>query len=166
MNKKTVYWDSCVWLRLINDKEEAELCQSTIDCAKRGEVQIWTSSLTLAEVYKFKCEGPKALAAEQDVLFEQYIESEWVVEVQVDHAIATLARRLCREHPPHKKPNDAIHLASAVLNNLDEFHTFDQDDLLVLAGRVLRQDGMLLSICKPQPPDGGNQLLLAPPLGG
>jgi len=114
-----------------------------------GDLKIWTSSLTLAEVYKFKCDGPKALVADQDRLFEQYIESDFVVEVQVDHAIATLARRLCRRHPPLKKPNDGIHLASAVLSNVDEFHTFDDDDLLVLAGQVHRADGTLLMICEP-----------------
>ncbi len=146
---KSVYWDSCVWLRLINGEDGADRCQSVLDRAKAGELMIWTSSLTLAEVYKFKCDGPKALAADQDLLFEQYIESDFVVEVQVDHAIATLARRLCRQHPPLKKPNDGIHLASAVLNNVDHFHTFDADDLLALAGKVNRGDGKILVMCEP-----------------
>jgi predicted nucleic acid-binding protein len=86
---KTVYWDSCVWLRLVNDEPGADRCQLILDRAAAGELTIWTSSLTLAEVYKFKCEGPKALAIEQDALFEKYISSEFVVEVQVDHTVAT-----------------------------------------------------------------------------
>ncbi len=139
-----------MWLRLINGEDGADRCQSVLDRAKAGHLMIWTSSLTLAEVYKFKCDGPKALAADQDRLFEQYIESDFVVEVQVDHAIATLARRLCREHPPLKKPNDGIHLASAVLSNVDQFHTFDADDLLVLAGKVNRADGAILTMCEPE----------------
>lgn len=152
---KSVYWDSCVWLRLINGEAGADRCQSVLDRAKAGHLMIWTSSLTLAEVYKFKCDGPKALALDQDRLFEQYVESEFVVEVQVDHAIATLARRLCREHPPLKKPNDGVHLASAVLSNVDQFHTFDADDLLALAGKVNRADGTILTMCEPEGPAYG-----------
>lgn len=81
-------------------------------------MSIWTSSLTLAEVYKFKCDGPKALAIDQDKIFEAYVSSDFVVEVQVDHATASLSRRLCRQHPPLKKPNDDIHLATAVMSNV------------------------------------------------
>lgn len=146
---KSIYWDSCVWIRLINGEQDHELCQSVLDAAMRGEVQIWTSSLTLAEVYKFKCDGPKALAVESDQIFESYISSDFVTEVQVDHEIAVLSRRLCRLHPPLKKPNDGIHLASAIVNNLDEFHTFDSDDLLVLNGSIHRANGTLLNMCKP-----------------
>lgn len=145
----SVYWDSCVWLRLINDESGADRCQAVLERAQRGEVAIWTSSLTLAEVYKFKCDVPKALAIDQDKIFEAYIASDFVVEVQVDHAIATLARRLCRQHSQLKKPNDGIHLATAAMSNVEEFHTFDADDLLVLAGLVHRQDGILLKMCEP-----------------
>lgn len=89
------------------------------------------------------------------MLFEKYIESDFVVEVQVDHAIATLSRRLCRQHAILKKPNDGIHLASALLNNLDEFHSFDHDDLIRLNGSVQRADGKTLLMCEPQGPDMG-----------
>lgn len=146
---KSVYWDSCVWLRLINGESGADRCDAVLQKAKSGNLLIWTSSLTLAEVYKFKCDVPKALAIDQDGLFEQYMESDFVVEVQVDHAIATLARRLCRTHAALKKPNDGIHLASAVMNNVDQFHTFDADDLLILNGSVQRADGQLLLMCEP-----------------
>lgn len=150
MNKpKSVYWDSCVWLRLINGEEGHASCQSILNAAMRGEVLIWTSSLTLAEVYKFKCDGPKRLAVEKDKIFEDYIASDFVVEVQVDHEIAVMSRRLCRKHAALKKPNDGIHLASAIVNNLDEFHSYDQDDLVVLNGDVVRANGTILKICEP-----------------
>lgn len=146
---KKVYWDSCVWLRLINGEDGHELCHSVLSAAQRGDVEIWTSSLTLAEVYKFKCESTKSLAVEQDKIFEDYISSDFVVEVQVDHEIAVMSRRLCRHHRELKKPTDGIHLASAIVNNLDEFHSFDHSDLLVLNGNVSRADGLKLHICKP-----------------
>jgi predicted nucleic acid-binding protein len=154
-DKKTVYWDSCVWITLINDDPEADRCQAVLEAAQRGDLTIWTSSLTLAEVYKFKCDGPRELSEANDLLFEQYISSDFVVEVQVDHQIAVMSRRLCRKYPPLKKPNDGIHLASAIVNNVDEFHTFDKDDLLSLAGRINRADGKMLNICKPPLPGIG-----------
>ena len=103
----------------------------------------------MAEVYKFKFSTAMALAVEQDQIFEEYIASDFVMEAQVDHQIAILARRLCWQHAPLKKPNDGIHLASAVLSNVDEFHTYDREDLLVLNGLVVRVDGKALEMCEP-----------------
>lgn len=148
-NTKTVYWDSCVWIRLINQESGHEACQSILDAAHRGEIVIWTSCLTLAEVYKFKCESLKSLAIEQDEIFEAYMQSDFVQLVQVDQEIGVKSRRLCRTHARLKKPNDGIHLASAVVNNIDEFHSFDVDDLLRLNGDVVRSDGENLIMCKP-----------------
>jgi predicted nucleic acid-binding protein len=151
---KKVYWDSCVWISLINEETgKVKRCQNVIDQARKGEVQIWTSSLTLAEVFKKKCDGASVSIAEaHDADFEKYIEQDFLVEVQLDHDIGVLARRLLRAHPDLKKPADAIHLASAVLNNVDELHTFDGDNLLGLNEKISRRDGKPLVICLPPEP--------------
>lgn len=60
-----------------------------------------------------------------------------------------LARRLMRRHPECKKPTDAVHLATAILVNVDEMHTYDASDLLGLSGKIARQDGVMLTICTP-----------------
>jgi predicted nucleic acid-binding protein len=148
--KKNVYWDSCVWLTLIKEELGYEACEYVIDEAKKGNIQIWTSSLTLAEVYKFKCDGvSKELEQTKDAAFEDYISQDFVTEVQVDHDIGVRARRLCRFHQVLKKPNDGIHLASALRENLDEFHTTDRVDLLPLNGSILNDNGSAIKICKP-----------------
>ena len=49
---------------------------------------------------------------------------------------------------PRLKPPDASHLASAIIANVDEMHTFDSD-LLDLDGKVQRTDGADLKKCKP-----------------
>jgi predicted nucleic acid-binding protein len=150
--EKKVYWDTCTWLTFINGEPGADDCQYVIECARRGEVKIWTSSLALAESYKVKCNDEhRALAEARDREFEDYIEQGFVVEVQCDHPIAVLSRKLCRAHARLKKPTDGIHLASAVLWNADELHTFDNENLLALDGHVRREDGKLLKICKPPP---------------
>jgi len=151
---KKVYWDSCVWISLINQEAgKVGRCQHIIQQAQKGQAQIWTSSLTLAEVFKKKCDGQAvSIDAANDSDFERYIEQDFLVEVQLDHDIGVMARRLLRAHPELKKPADAIHLASAAMNNVDELHTFDGDNLLGLNGRILRRDGKPLVICLPPEP--------------
>lgn len=157
---RKVYWDACVWIALIGgEPDRAARCESLITLARAGDVQIWTSSLTLAEVYKHRV-GPNgaALAAEKDGEFEAYLEQEFVFEVQVDHEVGVRARQLLRQYtPPLRRPADAIHLASALVNSLDELHTFDGNNLLGLDGRVARADGVLLVIREPPPAVIGQQ---------
>ena len=159
---KKVYWDACVWLSLINEDEAGRVarCNYIIEQAQAGSIQIWTSSISLAEVFKKKCEGKNiSLEESKDIDFEKYIEQEFLTEVQVDHDIGLLARRLLRKFPELKKPNDAIHLATAALNNIDELHTFDAENLITLTRRIEKMDGSLLVICappeKPIDPQGG-----------
>lgn len=155
--KTRIYWDSCVWIRLINGESGHELCQSVIDRARGGEIQIWTSALTLAEVYKVKC---GAIGEQRDQAFEDYISQDFVNLVQIDYEIAMRARRLCRTHAGLKKANDGIHLATAVIHNMDELHTTDKDDLLHLNGAVHCDNGNLLSIIEPPPAGTGETIPL------
>jgi hypothetical protein len=117
-------------------------------------VEIWTSALTLAEVFKVtQPGGPQTIPAESDAKFEDFLDQDFVVIAQVDVDTGRLARRLLRQHGKLKKPPDAIHLATAVLNNLFEFHTFDGTNLLPLNGEVNRSDGVALTISfPPEPP--------------
>lgn len=146
-----VYWDSCCWLGLINEEpSKVDSCKYVIEEARKGRFEIWTSSLTRAEVYKVKCSEDKLhLKAEKEKAFEDFLEQDFVVEVAVDKDIGTLARGLMRKYsPPLNKPNDAIHLASAVRHSLDELHTYDRDDLLSLDGSIEKLDRTMLKICK------------------
>jgi predicted nucleic acid-binding protein len=150
-NAKKVYWDACVWLSLINDDPgRADRCRHLVEQAKQGDVQIWTSSITLAEVFKKKCEGKNiSLPETGDEGFENLLNQDFVYEVQADHDIGVLARRLLRKYPALKQPNDAIHAATAALNNIDELHSFDGDNLTPLNGLIDKRDGTKLIICEP-----------------
>ena len=158
--KKKVYWDACIWFALIK-QEQGRMgnCAHVLDLARRGDVEIWTSSLTLAEVFRKQCGVPTTLAnglpEDKDLEFEAFVAQDFVVEVQVDHQVGIAARRLLRKHATLRKPQDAIHLASAVLHDLDEFHTFDAANLLGLDGLVQTRSGRSLKICEPPapPPD-------------
>ncbi|MCW5664040.1 MAG: PIN domain-containing protein [Piscinibacter sp.] len=155
--KRRVYWDACIWFAVI--KQEAgrfARANHVLELARRGDVEIWTSSLTLAEVFRKQCGDPGArhasLTEEQDKPFEEFIAQDFVVEVQLDHGIAVAARRLLRKHPRLKKPQDAVHLATAADCDVDEFHTFDGVNLLPLNGDIFTKAGKALKICNPPEP--------------
>jgi predicted nucleic acid-binding protein len=139
-----------MWLGLINQEaDKVERCRGVLKEARDGKIQIWTSALTLAEVFKAKCsDGNVSLQQEKDQDFENFVDQEFLTLVQVDHEIGTVARRLLRNNSKLKKPTDAIHLATAVVNNLDELHTYDEVNLIPLSGLV-RDDGKTLTICWP-----------------
>jgi predicted nucleic acid-binding protein len=144
-----VYWDSCVWLGLLNDEpDKVDSAKWVIERAERGEVEIWTSTITLAEVYKVRQAGEAD--PEADKKLDDFLSQPYIVHVQVDQDLAMEARRLLRAKLPGlKKPLDAIHLASAVWHDIETFHTFDRDDLLPLNGRVNCRNGKPITVAKP-----------------
>ena len=150
---RNVYWDACVWIRLIGKEAGWENCEHIINEAKAGNVKVWTSTLTVAEVYKAKFPGGSAsLAADKDSLLEDFMKQDFVQLVQVDLDVASKARGLCRKHQKLKKPNDGIHFATALIYNCDEFHTTDDKDLLPLSGLENTDNGKPLPVILPPPP--------------
>ena len=116
----------------------------------KNEVEIWTSTFTLAEVFKKNCgDDNTGLPASGDRDFEDYVLQDFVHLVQLDVDVGTAARRLLRMFPQIRKPQDGIHAASAILSDVDELHTFDGCDLLILNGKIPKRDGTFLKICKP-----------------
>jgi predicted nucleic acid-binding protein len=150
-----VYWDSCCWIGLINQEERwfGDL-QSLFESAQRGDAQLWISTITILEVVKVPSEDgmprpwPDANIAQVDNLFLQ----DYVRTVQLDQQIARKAREIYRSTPSLglRKQMDAIHLATALFHNVDEFHTDDGEDLLSLNKTLTCRDGRLLRICKPK----------------
>jgi predicted nucleic acid-binding protein len=145
------YWDACAWIALIQQEQgRVDSLSYVIEEAKNGKVQIWTSNFTLAEVFKRPCgDEQKSLLPQQDQMFEDYILQNFVQRVQVDYDVGVLARRILRTYPIIGKPQDGIHLATALLNNIDELHTFDRHNLLGLNDKIDRMDGKKLHICHP-----------------
>lgn len=155
-DKPRYYWDACMWIALIRrEPKRFEACRFLIDQAQRGEIEIWTSAFTYAEVYRRRCSGENVgIGADDDRAFEDYIEQEFVKLIQVDSDVGRGARILLRTHSTIGKPQDAIHVASALIENVTELHTFDREDLLKLDGVLKCQNGEPLRIKRPpDPPD-------------
>lgn len=164
MAKLRIYWDSCTWLGLINEEEHKwPGCEHIISEAFKGNVEILVSTITLAEVYKTRCEDPyKMIAEENDIAIEDFFNQPFIVIASVDEEVAVRARGLLRYYSDKgmKKPTDAIHLATAIMYGAEEMHTFDGSDLLCLNGLIKNDGGQVLVIRKPPAPPVGDPLSL------
>ena len=70
--------------------------------------------------------------------------------INCDRIIAEAARSLIWEFP-HLKPKDAIHVASALSQEVAVMHSYDNDDLVKFSGLM---GNPKLKICHPESPSG------------
>jgi predicted nucleic acid-binding protein len=150
---KRVYWDACVWLALIlrekiplpksGIEDRDTMCRMVIEAAKKGSLEILTSTFCLVEV----CKTPADKKITSDKLAE-FFENDYILLTNLDRMVAERGRELMVRHPGLKPP-DAVHLATAAVSpGVEEMHTFD-DRLLALDGAIDKADGTKLKICKP-----------------
>jgi len=150
---RRVYWDACSWIALIQKEkiqqpggavEDREMmCKSVIEAAKKNRLEIATSAFCLAEV----CKSPDVRHESPDRIAD-FLENDYILISAVDTVIGQRARKLMTGGHAGLKPPDAVHLATALILNVDEMHTFDER-LLGLDGRLDKDDGTKLRICKP-----------------
>jgi hypothetical protein len=100
--------------------------------------------LELVEVNKY----PDANAQSTADKLKDFFENDYIIVVALDRNIGEIGRDLMRRQFPGLKPPDAAHVASALIANVEEMHTFDVR-LLNLDGKVSKLDGTPLKICKP-----------------
>lgn len=153
---RRVAWDACTWIAAISDEtallpgggteHRGALCRYTLGLAQQGSIEIATSGLSLAEVCK-----NKGVRSEDGDTLSDFFRNEYILIVPVDRAVGTLARQIMQAGPEALKAPDAIHLATAIRALASEFHTFDRQ-LLQLDGKLEREGGGFLSICKPPAP--------------
>jgi predicted nucleic acid-binding protein len=127
-----IYWDSCVFLHYIEGTAEwMPILDSLLEEASETKgLVIVTSVLSITEVAFAKAEKDGKLL---DPQIEADIEALWndrsaVKLIEYSEIVAREARTLLRraiESGRTLKPMDAIHLASALNRNVDEFHTTD-----------------------------------------
>jgi predicted nucleic acid-binding protein len=139
---KTVYWDACVFHALFGKEPgREEVCVRIEKSARDGVVQIYTSTATFVECVWIKGQ-PDKLSKEHEAVIQRYFMHKFIRAISCDRQIAESARNLIWQFP-HLKPKDAIHVASAISQQIGELHSYD-DDLLKLDGKI---NG--LKICEP-----------------
>jgi predicted nucleic acid-binding protein len=141
MANKRFAWDACVWIALIQQERIRDtngriiedryvMCRDVILAAEVGQCEIVTSALCYAEV----CKNNDVLDKDEDKV-AAFFENDYVLSVSLDRAVGEKARTLMMSGAAKLKPADACHLATALIANADEMHTFD-DRILALDGRV------------------------------
>ncbi|GJM43212.1 MAG: hypothetical protein DHS20C21_00540 [Gemmatimonadota bacterium] len=121
------YWDSCLFLAWLKDEERPEGEMSGVreflDRAKRSEIRILTSVLTLTEVLE------AAVPTDAGSEFQRLFRRRGFGLLQVTRPIAERAaeiRKFYRDSGSKLPTPDAIHLASAIHYEAAAFHTFDK----------------------------------------
>lgn len=153
-----VAWDSCTWIAHIQGErilgpdgktvveERGAMCRPVLDAAERGVIEIVVSTIALVEVL-----ARNRTSSIDDQRVRDFFDNDYILLVNVDKHLGDFARRLMLAGHGGLKPPDAIHVATACIANVREFHTFD-DRLLALDGVIDRLDGTRLVIKKPAVP--------------
>lgn len=143
-------WDSCVFIAWIKNEKppvrkpgEMEGLASIVSEVERGEGIIVASSLVFSEVYEAKLTSP------QKALFDQVLKRPSIYIQSADIRVCKLAAEIrdyyAKKRSRKLKVPDAIHLATAQISGSHDFHTFDEE-LIVLNEDIATPP---LKICKP-----------------
>jgi len=112
---KKPYLDSSVFIAWVNNETDIKgvnrkaIADDILNAAKDGRLRVYTSALTIAEVYKMR-NGPRLSNANGDRLLA-FFESEFILFVDLERRVAEAAHRLCQQHGI--LPCDGVHLSSA-----------------------------------------------------
>jgi predicted nucleic acid-binding protein len=153
---KTVYWDANIFHALFGKEAgRVDLCERVEKVALNGDVDIYTSTITFVEcVWVKTILDPTGklnkLSPQHEPILTKYFMRSCIRPINCDRRIAEAARSLLWQYPA-LKPHDAIHVASALSQPIDFMHSFDDDDLVKLNGKIGNPP---LRICHPGDGDG------------
>lgn len=148
-----VYWDACAWIAYIQREMPSpatdftepryEMCRRILERAAAREIEIATSAYTLSEVCR-KPVDPTSPGINLPAFFDQ----PYILLMNVDKQVGQKAQSLQVAGVTGLKPQDATHLASALVWNIPTLHTFDKK-LLKLDKALTSNDGSQLRIIRP-----------------
>jgi len=117
-----IYWDSCVIIDYIQKKAgRIATLQEIIDEARAGDIQLVSSALSRAEVYKLDKEDP--LSSQEEKHIDSFFENTYIHIRDLDRFVAKHAADIARTHS--LLPPDAIHIATAIKYKCTALQTYD-----------------------------------------
>lgn len=119
------YWDSCCFLCWLKKEPEHEKCKGVLKLAESGDLKIVTSAFTISEVIYLKKKGYEKIGRSNSNDICRFFEQEYIIPINVDRYVAEDARNLLWEYEA-LRPQDAIHVASAIKAGVYVFDTFDE----------------------------------------
>jgi predicted nucleic acid-binding protein len=132
MAAEIIYWDSDAFLGWLQaERGKVDLCAGTLKRADLGEVVIFTSALTIAEVLWMR--GAPAIPQEKADIVRRFFRRSNLRIRNVTRGIAESAQDLVWNHSI--RPKDAIHVATALEASAVALETFDEG-LIGKSGQV------------------------------
>lgn len=132
MSIEKIYWDSDAFLAYFQEEvDKIDEARGTLERAERGEVVIFTSTLTIAEVLWLRG-GPKIPHDKATIVRKFFRRSHFRLR-NVTRSIAESAQNLVWFSSI--RPKDAIHVATALDAGAPVLETFD-DNLIGKSGKV------------------------------
>ena len=126
------YWDSDAFLGYFNaEPDKSDACEGVLAAAEDGRILIVTSALTIAEVIWAKNHGK--VDASKRITIERFFRQPYISVHNVTRTIAEAGRSIVWDYGI--KPKDAIHVSTAITNNVPVMNTFD-DGLLKHNGSI------------------------------
>jgi len=130
-----IYFDSCCFIDMVKYRRNADLVTETgrqrdvwfmgrlCDACRAGDIEIYTSTLTIAECLHG---GDGVIDEEVQELFTKFLTSNQVaITISADQFIAEESRDLRWKHGINIKGADGIHIASSMFLGCAEFITTD-----------------------------------------
>ena len=91
---------------------------------------IITSTLTIAEVIRMR--GKPMLTEDEEATIGNFFLHSYILMYDVTRVVAENARKLARRYG--LRPNDAVHLSTALLSDADVFETWNTRDFERIQG--------------------------------
>jgi predicted nucleic acid-binding protein len=130
-NPKRICWETSCFIASFNEEPgRVEVCNAILEATKKGEVELYTSFITVCEWVKIKGE----YASEAEDTIAEFLRNPFIHLVVIDWSISRITRSLVRTYKLDVR--DAVHLATAIKLKVDALHTYDSDDLLKLNGKI------------------------------
>lgn len=127
-------------------EEEVWYCKKLLEASRDGELQVVTSTLTVAEAYHIGDRND--ISEDAKKLFKGMLTSGkgGVVLIETSIFVSSKARDLFWDGDAKiKKAPDRIHLASAIESGCQEFYTTDNKDLIKKSEKIKRKYGLTIS---------------------
>lgn len=157
-----VYWDACVFIDYLQKDKAYRLAEIVplVHMAQNNKLHIVTSAISLGEVLRLP--DPTLNDDEIDHKIVEFFKNPWITVRAADTNIMGMARRLRRAtvlSKPNKSPHertfrlpDAIHIATALYNNVLAMHSYDDTDLVRRNGLLSLDGKTFLKIIHPEDP--------------
>jgi predicted nucleic acid-binding protein len=135
-----IYWDSTAFICFLKkgEGERRKICEDILYHARDGNVSLYTSTFTIAEVIRpqiASVAGARLLSTDVIAEIQAMFQWPWVKKIDLDQRVARKAVELVRDFG--LSTADSIHGASAVIAKVDVLQHWERKDEFAKINRLV-----------------------------